>query len=46
MVQGRIIELGSHKAARCDAVRRAFSYDCKIIGRRIVYVIFLIVVIA
>ena len=46
MVQGRIIEHGSHKAARSDAVRRAFSYDGRIVGCRIVYVIFLIIVIA
>ncbi|WZZ26749.1 hypothetical protein YC2023_010150 [Brassica napus] len=37
MVQGRIIEHGSHKAARSDAVRRAFSYDGRIVGCRIVY---------
>ena len=43
---GRIIEHGSHRAARSDAVRRAFSYDGRIVGCRIVYVIFLIVVIA
>ena len=42
----RIIEHGSHRAARNDAVRRAFSYDGRIVGCRIVYVIFLIVVIA
>ena len=40
----RIIEHGSLRVARSDAVRRAFSYDGRIIGRRIVYVIFLIVV--
>ena len=44
--QGRIIEHGSHRAARSDAIRRAFSYDGRIVGCRIVYVIFLIVVIA
>ena len=46
MVQGRIIEHGSHMAARSDAVRRTFSYDGRIVGCRIVYVIFLIIVIA
>ena len=46
MVQRRIIEHGSHSAARSDAVRRGFSYDGRIVGYRIVYVIFLIVVIA
>ena len=46
MVQWRIIEHGSHRAARSDAVRRAVSYDGRIVGRRIVYVIFLIIVIA
>ncbi|WZZ23586.1 hypothetical protein YC2023_006987 [Brassica napus] len=40
---GCIIEHGSHMAARGDAVRRAFSYDGKIIGCRINYVICLIV---
>ena len=44
--EGRIIEDGSHRAARSDAVRRAFSYDGRIIGCKIVYVIFVIVVIA
>ena len=46
MMQGRIIEHGSHRAARSDAVRRAFSYDGRIVDCRIVYVIFFIVVIA
>ena len=46
MVEGHIIEHGSHRAARNDAVRRAFSYDGRIAGCKIVYVIFLIVVIA
>ena len=45
MVQERIIEHESHKAAQSDAVRHAFSYDVRIVGRRIVYIIFLIVVI-
>ena len=46
MVQGHIIEHGFHRAALSDAVRRAFSYNGRIVGCRIVYVIFLIVVIA
>ena len=46
MVQRRIIEHGSHRAARSDAVKRAFSYDGRIVGCRIVYLIFLIVVIS
>ena len=45
MVQGRIFKHGSHRAAWNDAVRRAFSYDGRIVGCKIVYVIFLIVVI-
>ena len=45
MVQRRIIEHGSHRSAQSDAVRRAFSYDSRIVGCKIVYVIFLIVVI-
>ena len=40
-----IIEHGSHRTAGGDAVRRAFSYDGRIVGCRIDYVIFLIVVI-
>ena len=43
---GRIIEYRSHRTAQSDAVRRAFSYDSRIVGCRIVYIIFLIVVIA
>ena len=46
MVQERIIEHESHRADRSDAVRRAFSYDSKIVGCKIVYVIFLIVIVA
>ena len=42
----RIIEHGSHRTARSDAVRRAFSYEGRIVGCKIIYVIFLIVVIA
>ena len=42
----RIIEHGSHRAAKSDAIRRTFSYDGRIFGCRIVYVIFFIVVIA
>ncbi|WZZ66395.1 hypothetical protein YC2023_077765 [Brassica napus] len=34
---GLIIEHGSHRAARSDGVRRAFSYDGRIVGCRIVY---------
>ena len=41
-----IIEHGSHRAAWSDAVRRAFSYDGRIVGYKIVYVIFITVVIA
>ncbi|WZZ82650.1 hypothetical protein YC2023_103222 [Brassica napus] len=43
---GRIIEHGSHRAVQSDAVRRAFSYDGRVVGCKIVYVIFFIVVIA
>ena len=46
MVQGRIIEHGSHRAVQSDAVRLAFSYDGRIVGCKIVYVIFFIVLIA
>ena len=42
----RIIEYGSHKAARSDSARRVFSYDGRIVGCKIVYVIFFIVIIA
>ena len=42
----RIIEHRFHRTTWSDAVRRAFSYDGRIVGCRIVYVIFLIVVIA
>ena len=41
----RIVEHGSHREAGSDAVRRAFLYDGRFIGFRIIYVIFLIVVI-
>ena len=41
-----IIKHGSHKTARSDAVRRAFSYDDRVIDCKIVYIIFFIVVIA
>ena len=46
MLQRRIIEYESHRAAQSDAVRRAFSYDGRIVDCKIIYVIFLIVVIA
>ena len=42
----RIIEHEFHRAARSDTVRRAFSYDGRIVGYIFVYVIFFIVVIA
>ena len=44
MVQRRIIEHGSHRTAQSDAARRAFSYDGRIVGCKIIYVIFPIVV--
>lgn len=40
MLQRRIIEYESHRAAQSDAVRRAFSYDGRIVGCKIIYVIF------
>ena len=43
MVQECIIEHGSHRAARNDGIRRAFSYDGRIVGFRIVYVIFVVI---
>ena len=48
MVHGawRIIEHGSHRTARSDTGRRVFSYDGRIVGRKIIYVIILIVIIA
>ncbi|WZY89125.1 hypothetical protein YC2023_045860 [Brassica napus] len=36
----RIIEHGSHRAARSDTVRRVFSSGGRIVGCKIVYVIF------
>ena len=42
----RTIGHESNKAIRSGAVRRVFTQDGKIIGCRIVYVIFLIIVIA
>ena len=41
----RIIEHGFHRTVRSDAVRRAFLYDGRIVGCKIVYVIFFIVII-
>lgn len=41
-----IIEHGSHRVVRSDAVRRIFSYDGRIVGCKIVSEIFLSVVIA
>ena len=36
----RTIEHGSHRTARSDAVRRVFSQGGRIVGCKIVYVIF------
>ena len=42
----RIIGHGSHRVARSGTFKRVFSYSGTIVGSRIIYVIFLIVVIA